>query len=698
MTTMTIDNAMQLATQWQAEGQLAAAEKILNRILQATPNHAQAWHLLGVMAHQVGKTSLGIELIQKALAIEPTIALFHSNLGEMHRQLCALDLSIMCGQRAVTLAPNVAIFLSNLGVAYYDAKDYERAESCHRRALELNPHQSNSLNNMGSLHKERKNLTEAKRYYQAAILSSPHYADPLNNLGALLVTEQQFAHALELLNRAITLSPEFPDAHCNLGFAYHGLDNNDMAWPYFQRALQLRPHYAEAYIGLSKIHSKKNDFETAKCHAQRAIELNPHNAEFYQCLAEICREQCETKEALSYLDHALSIDPELGSAQISKGNLLVELGEVIAAEALLSSAKNDPSAATQLSAHCSLVQLRTVKPNDQSMRALLAIANNRAHLAPSQQEYLHFSLGKCYDDIGQYATAFEHFNLGCQLKRRRIDYRSEEQTQFFLRIIENFTEENIARLRNSASDSTLPIFVLGMPRSGTTLVEQIIASHPAVHGAGELSHLSIITDRSVETPTGARRYPENIFYLTPTACRAIADEYLRCLQHHAPTATRITDKMPGNFVTIGLIHALLPNAKIIHVERNPIDTCLSCYTKLFQHGQFFSYDLIELAQFYADYQRLMAHWRHVLPADSWLDIRYENIVSNLESEARKLIAYCDLKWDPACLDFHTTKRQVRTASLIQVRNPIYTSSVERWRRFEQELTPLINHLHNEFHT
>ena len=540
MTTMTIDNAMQLATQWQAEGQLAAAEKILNRILQATPNHAQAWHLLGVMAHQVGKTSLGIELIQKALAIEPTIALFHSNLGEMHRQLCALDLSIMCGQRAVTLAPNVAIFLSNLGVAYYDAKDYERAESCHRRALELNPHQSNSLNNMGSLHKERKNLTEAKRYYQAAILSSPHYADPLNNLGALLVTEQQFAHALELLNRAITLSPEFPDAHCNLGFAYHGLDNNDMAWPYFQRALQLRPHYAEAYIGLSKIHSKKNDFETAKCHAQRAIELNPHNAEFYQCLAEICREQCETKEALSYLDHALSIDPELGSAQISKGNLLVELGEVIAAEALLSSAKNDPSAATQLSAHCSLVQLRTVKPNDQSMRALLAIANNRAHLAPSQQEYLHFSLGKCYDDIGQYATAFEHFNLGCQ------------------------------------------------------------------HGAGELSHLSIITDRSVETPTGARRYPENIFYLTPTACRAIADEYLRCLQHHAPTATRITDKMPGNFVTIGLIHALLPNAKIIHVERNPIDTCLSCYTKLFQHGQFFSYDLIELAQFYADYQRLMA--------------------------------------------------------------------------------------------
>ena len=156
--------------------------------------------------------------------------------------------------------------------------------------------------------------------------------------------------------------------------------------------------------------------------------------------------------------------------------------------------------------------------------------------------------------------------------------------------------------------------------------------------------------------------------------------------------------MPGNFVTIGLIHALLPNAKIIHVERNPIDTCLSCYTKLFQHGQFFSYDLIELAQFYADYQRLMAHWRHVLPADSWLDIRYENIVSNLESEARKLIAYCDLKWDPACLDFHTTKRQVRTASLIQVRNPIYTSSVERWRRFEQELTPLINHLHNKFHT
>ena len=693
---LTIDNAMRLAAQLQGEGQLARAEEIINRILQVNPTHAHALHLLGVIAHQVGKIPLGIQLIQKALTTDATVALFHSNLGEMHRQLHALDVSIECGQRAVKLDPHSAVALSNLGVAYYDAKNHEQAEACHKRALELNPQQSNSLNNMGSLHKERKNLEEAKRFYRGAIASSPAYADPLNNLGAILVTEQQFSQAIELLNRAIALSPTFADAHCNLGFAYRGLDNDEMALRYFQRALELRPDYAEAYIGLSKVHSARIELEAAESYVKRAIEINPGKAEFYQCMAEVYTEQGETTQALTYYDQALSMDPESGSTHVSKGNLLVELGESEAAERLLSYATTDHSQATQLSAHCSLVQLRTVKPNDQSMQALLSVAtNNIENLAPNQREYLHFSLGKCYDDIGEWSTAFEHFTLGCQLKRGRINYSSEEQTQYMLRIIKSFTKGTIEHLRSSANPSALPIFVLGMPRSGTSLIEQIIASHPGVHGAGELNHLSTITHRSVEGPKGAQGYPENVLYLTPAACRAMADEYLACLQRYAPTTTRITDKMPGNFVVIGLIHALLPQAKIIHVERNPIDTCLSCYTKLFRHGQFFSYDLTELGHFYANYRRIMAHWRSVLPAGSWLDVRYESFVSELESEARKLIAYCDLEWDPACLDFYTIKRQVRTASLTQVRKPIYTSSVERWRRLESELAPLINVLSEE---
>ena len=690
-TFMTIDHAMRLAAQLQTEGQLARAEEILNRIVQANPTHAHALHLLGVIAHQVGKTVLAIQLIQQAVASNSTVALFHSNLGEMHRQLQALDLSIESSQRAVKLEPHSAVALSNLGVAFYDAKNYEQSEAYHQRALAVDPRQSNSLNNMGSLYKERKNVVEAKRFYQAAMASSPGYADPLNNLGAMLVTEQQFSQAIELLNRAIILSPAFADAHCNLGFAHQGLDHNDIALQYFERALQLRPHYAEAYIGLAKVHKTKAELEAAETYAKKAIEINPNKAEFYQCLAEIYAEQGETQQALTYFDDALSMDPESGSAKVSKGNLLAELGETATAEILLSDATTDPIKATQLSAHCSLVQLRTIKPNDQSMEALLAIATNIGDLAPNQREYLHFSLGKCYDDIGKWSSAFEQFTQGCQLKRSRIHYSSEEQAHFAQRIITNFTKDTIEHLRASANPSALPIFVLGMPRSGTTLVEQIIASHPSVYGAGELNHLSRIAVRSIE---GAE-YPENIIHLTPAICRAMADEYLACLQRHAPEATRITDKMPGNFVVIGLIHALLPHAKIIHVERNPIDTCLSCYTKLFQHGQHFSYDLAELGYFYANYRRIMSHWRSILPSGSWLDVRYERFVSDLESEAKQLITYCDLEWDPACLSFHTLKRQVRTASLTQVRKPIYTSSVERWRLLERELTPLIQVLNEE---
>lgn len=688
-TQMTTDNAMRHAAQLQAEGQLARAEEIINQILHVQPTHAHALHLLGVIAHQVGKTSLAVQLIQKALMSDETVALFHSNLGEMHRQLHALDLSIECGLRAVKLDPQSVIALSNLGVAYYDAKQYEQAEIFHQRVLALNPEQSHSLNNMGSIHKARNNIEEAKCFYQAAIASSPGYVDPLNNLGALLVTEQQFNQAIELLNRAIALSPSFAEAHCNLGFAYLGLDHEDRALGHFQSALQLRPEYAEAYIGLGKVYRAKTELLVAERYAKQAIEINPSKAEFYQFLAEIYTDQGETQQALIYFEKALSMDPTSGSVLVSKANLLLELGEASAAEALLSQAVTDSSKMTQLSAHCSLVQLRTVKPHDQSMQTLLSLLGNRDHLSPNQREFLHFSLGKCYEDIGEWSTAFEYYTKGCQLKRSRIHYSSAEHQQFTLSIAQSFTKDTIERLRASANSSALPIFIVGMPRSGTTLVEQIIASHPSVYGAGELNHLSTITACTVESPMGEMGYPGNVVYLTPSRCRAIADEYITCLQRHAPTASRITDKMPGNFMVIGLIHALLPEAKIIHVERNPIDTCLSCYTKLFRQGQLFSYDLTELGQYYVNYRRIMAHWRSILPAEAWFNVYYEGLVSSLESEARQLIAYCGLEWDPACLNFYNIKRQVRTASLIQVRKPIYTTSVERWRQVEGELAPLI---------
>ncbi len=309
---------------------------------------------------------------------------------------------------------------------------------------------------------------------------------------------------------------------------------------------------------------------------------------------------------------------------------------------------------------------------------------------------LHFALGKCYDDSGDYDKAFPHFMAGCKMKRAKLTYDPANAERQFAGLMEIFDQAAIDRLRGSGDPpgdpSGVPVFVLGMPRSGTTLTEQIIASHPDVYGAGELHDLLRIAERNIGGATTPVSFPDNLRALDRQTLTAWGAEYVAGLKQRAPDAKRITDKMPANFFAVGLIHLMLPNAKIIHVNRNPVDTCLSCFTRLFNRKQEHTYDLAELGQYYVHYARLMDHWRKVLPAGAFLDVQYEDIVADQEAQARRLIAYCGLEWNDACLDFHNTKRSIRTASVTQVRQPIYTSSVERWRHYEKFLGPLLDAL------
>ena len=236
--------------------------------------------------------------------------------------------------------------------------------------------------------------------------------------------------------------------------------------------------------------------------------------------------------------------------------------------------------------------------------------------------------------------------------------------------------------------SDVPVFVLGMPRSGTTLTEQIIASHPDVHGAGELRDLMQVAQQQVSNGL-FQTFPDSLADLTPQTLSAWGRQYVDGLRQRAPDARRITDKMPANYLALGLIPLILPHAKIIHVKRNPVDTCVSCFTRLFNRHQDATYDLAELGRHYASYARLMQHWREVLPAGTFHEVQYEELVANTEQQARALIEYCGLEWNEACLDFHKTKRNIRTASVTQVRQPIYASSVERWRHYEKYLGPLL---------
>lgn len=650
----TIDFAMRVATQLQNENKQAQATIILNNILDVDPMHAGALHLSGIIAYQAGNIASGIQFIQKAIECNASVSLFHSNLGEMFRQLKDNERSIECGKRAVSLDSNSAVALSNLGIAYYDAKEYEKAESCHRQALSLHPTLSASLNNLGSIYKTKGKTQEAIAFYQSAITANPYFVEPINNLGIMLTDLNQFEEALQ----------------------------------HFERALTLNSNCAESYYGIAKVHLCQNNFILSEQHINKAIAINKNKSEFYHLLAEIYYEQGKHEKTLHILNHALSIDATSASLHLYKGSVLMEIGESSSAEVQFSKVIDDAAMDNRVLAYYSLVQIRKIKSDNVNLKALLSIADQIDAVSSDKQEYVYFALGKCYDDMHESKKAFDYFTRGCHLKRKRITYNIADQIQFTKKMISVFTREKIDYLRQFSNSSATPIFIIGMPRSGTTLVEQIVASHPDVYGAGELPYFNSLIQRPFENTV----YPDNIFQLPPAMLREITDQYLFYLRTISPDAIRITDKMPQNFIAVGLIHALFPNAKIIHVKRNPIDTCLSCYTKLFRQGQLYSYDLSELGQYYICYERIMNHWRDILPSHVWLDVEYENIIQNVESEAKRLIHYCNLTWDNACLRFYESKRQVRTASFMQVREPVYASSVNRWKHLEKELEPLIEML------
>jgi hypothetical protein len=313
-------------------------------------------------------------------------------------------------------------------------------------------------------------------------------------------------------------------------------------------------------------------------------------------------------------------------------------------------------------------------------------------LKDEDQMHASFAAAKAYDDLKRYEEGFPYLIRANALKRKAVTYDEQAVLGLFERVECTFTADLVRAKSGGGSTSRKPIFVLGMPRSGTTLIEQILASHPRVTGAGELKDMSD-TINSVRGSDGQQAaYPEFVPVLSASELAKIGEAYATKLAERAPGAERITDKMPSNFYFLGLIHLALPGAKVIHTGRNPVDTCVSCFSKLFAGEQNQTYDLAELGRYYRAYHGLMAHWRAVLPKDAFLDVQYEEVVADTETQARRILDYCELEWSPRVLDFHRTERPVKTASARQVRQPIYGSSVQRWRNYEKFLGPLLNEL------
>ena len=497
-------------------------------------------------------------------------------------------------------------------------------------------------------------------------------------------------HYPELESRARSLVGRYPDS----GFAWKVLGaalqiQGKDSLAALRKTAELLPGDAVAHYNLGNILHERGRLNEAEASYRRALQIEPGGADMHTNLGKTLQDMGRIEEAGASYRRALQIKPDHAEAHNNLGETLMESGRLDEAEASLRRALQIRP--DYLKVRLSLALVRKVKADDENLAALIAVdeaaRNSATPLSGEDAVCLHFALGKSYDDIGDHAKAFPYFLEGNRLKRATFDYDPDETARRIDSIMHNFDMATMDRLRGG-DPSHLPIFILGMPRSGTTLVEQIISSYPGVHGAGELVDLAAILRHDI---AGAV-FPDNLHSLDQARLTAWGAEYVAGLQRRAPDARRITDKMPANFLAVGLIHLMLPNAKIIHVNRNPVDTCLSCFTQLFKDGQEFTYDLAELGRYYVDYARLMEHWRKVLPDGAFLDVRYEDIVADQEAQSRRLIEYCGLEWDDACLDFHQSKRAVRTASMAQVRQPIYKSSVERWRPYEKFLGPLFDAL------
>jgi len=660
----------------------------LEHVLQSEPDNAEVLHQLGIVHWNSGARREAMHFLEQAVAIADTQALFHCNLGEMKRQSGDIDAAIRHGSRAVELKPSHAIAHGNLGIAYFDARNYDAAERCQQQALQLDPTLLMALNNLGSIARERKDLAQAQSWYRKALDVQPDFIESMSNLAAVLLEQDDIEEAEQLSLRALSINPQCAGALCNLGLARLKQQRIDEAQQLIERSLKLRPGYPEALLGLAIARRDAHRIDEAVELLEQCLQGDPDNAAHWCVLASVYTENSQTEQAAQCFHKALALEPDSTEALNGLGHLRMEEGQLEDAQQLFQRALEiDPK---NLPARFQMTQARKATVDDPNVAALEALLDHASELKTEQLISLHYALGKSHDDLKNWDCAFPHYLEGARLKRAKLSYDVEQDAALTQRIIALTSQERLASLSGAGVPSTLPVFVLGMPRSGTTLTEQIIASHPDVYGAGELRDLMQALNGA--TAATNAHFPETIAQLDASKLHAWGAHYLERLHARAPNAERITDKMPANFQILGLIPLALPGARIVHVKRNPVDTCVSCFTRLFNRHQDATYDLYELGRHYANYARLMLHWRSVMPAHSFLDVQYEDIVGDIEGQARRLIHWIGLPWHDACLDFHKTQRQVRTASIAQVRQPIYTHSVERWRHYGKYLGPLFEGL------
>jgi tetratricopeptide (TPR) repeat protein len=508
------------------------------------------------------------------------------------------------------------------------------------------PNDAKYLLMQGNRSMARGAYAEAIGFYEDLIEIAPRHAVANNNIGAALYKLGRYKEAQTYFGKAIKFEPDFPDAHSNMGNSLLVKGQYAVAEQFLRRAVKLNPRHVDARVNLGLTLVYLSRLREARPQFEKALKHQPRNAHALSGLAHVYMTEGEFDRAGAMLSRAREANPGMPRA------LALQAG------------------------------LRKMTPADGAwLKSAEEVA--ASGVAPLDESELRFAIAKYYDDVQDFKRAFQNYKHANDLLKPIAEpYDGEVYKGFIDGMTRIYSREAVAGVNDGASNSTIPVFVVGMPRSGTSLTEQIISSHPSAKGAGEMTfwadtmhkHEALIRERPLD---GSTR-------------NELAEAYLRVLGPKSGDALRIVDKAPVNSDYLGVIHSVFPKARIIYMQRDPIDTCLSCYFQKFPLSLNFTLDLQDLASYFREHRRIITHWRAVLPPGAMLDVPYEELVADQAGWTRKILDFLGLEWDERCLEFQRTERAVATASFWQVRQRIYQSSVQRWRNYEKFIGPLLD--------
>ena len=625
------------------------AERLCRDALADFPGEPNLLSLLGAALNRQGRGREAEPLLRRALEEEPAYAKGHEELGRSLLQLGRSDEAIERLRRALELDPKLQSAQLTLVHALTESGRAEEAEALMQEFLHADP--ARELIAKAAEHHRAGRLEDAEAIYREILRRDPRNLEALRLLALIAINVEHYGQAEQLLKRAVEIAPDF----------------------------------LAAWIDLSRAQLERFDLQAALASIERAAALNPRSANVQIHVANVQARSGRHDQAIETYRRAIELNPDLPAGYLGLGNTLKTVGRQ--ADAIGAYRRATVLRPELSEAWWSLSNLKTFRFEDREIEAMERQLEAAA-IPDEVRVQFCFALGKAREDRGDYARAFELYERGNRTRRALENYDPVQTEAINERIINVFDEGFLARHAGRGHPDPAPIFVVGLPRSGSTLIEQILASHSQVDATHELPEVGRLIQRINRDRDDRVTYPEAVRDFAGETWAALGRSYIDETRQYRRKAPYFIDKNPNNFASIGFLGLALPNARFINTRRHPLDTCLSCYKQLFARGQPFTYDLMELGEYYLQYDRMMTHWHAVLPGRV-LDVQYESVVADQRAESRRLLEFCGLPWEDACLRYYETERAIRTASSEQVRLPIYGSSVGLWRHYEHELAELI---------